>query len=438
MIIVSIHYSQAVGIWSKTNFTPSPSSRNNDGFFLNPSVGWIANGIGQIHRTTNGGMSWTKVIDKSNNTHWRSIGFFDTLNGFAGALGWGDPNNTSSKDTVILYKTTNAGTNWMPEHQLSSSTIKRGFCGMHILDDSVINAVGRVRGPAWFYRTTDRGKTWSAKDMNEYAGGLIDVYFFSKDTGVCVGLTNTDHANSSGVVLMTTDGGETWEKKITTTRTGEWLWKVSFPSRNTGYASLQRNSLSPIYFLKTTDGGNTWNEKLFSNSYYFVQGMGFISDSVGWLGGNSSNPMYQTTDGGDTWKPIGIGRRINRFRFLSPSTGYSIGDSVYIYSLNPTGFMAGQESRTLGYELASNYPNPFNPETKISFTLAAVGHVSIAIFDSKGSLIRTLFNAELPAGNHSFTWDGRNEADEDVASGLYLYRLQSKDFTQTKKMMLLR
>jgi photosystem II stability/assembly factor-like uncharacterized protein len=438
IFLFSFVYGQSVGTWKKTNFFPSPSSRNNDGFFLTEDLGWIANGVGQIHRTTNGGLLWTKVLDKTSKTHWRSIGFFDSLNGYAGALGFGDPNNTSATDTVILYKTTNSGISWLPEHQLTSGTIKRGFCGMNVFNDSIINAVGRVRGPAWFYRTTDRGATWIAKDMNQYAAGLIDVYFFSKDTGYCVGLTNTTHDSSSGIILFTTDGGETWTERFRTSRKGEWCWKIQFPSRNVGYVSLQRNSLSPIYFLKTTDGGETWNEKLFSNSYYFVQGIGFINDTVGWIGGYSTILMYQTTNGGESWSPLGIGRRVNRFRFLSPTIAYAVGDSVYKYSVSSTGFVDDSYRQPEGFELRSNYPNPFNPKTTITFKLALDGLATIHIYDSKGSLIRTLLYSELKAGSYTVSWDGRNEADEEVASGMYLYRLQTKDFSETKKMMLVR
>ena len=78
--------------WHKTPYNPIPASRLNDGFFLNPTVGWVVNGVGQIHRTTDGGNSWLKQFENSS-THFRSIGFFDSLYGFAGCLGWGDPEN---------------------------------------------------------------------------------------------------------------------------------------------------------------------------------------------------------------------------------------------------------------------------------------------------------------------------------------------------------
>ena len=121
--------------WRKTAYNPIPASRINDGFFLNSTVGWVVNGVGQINRTTDGGDHWLKQFENSH-THFRSVGFFDSLNGFAGCLGWGDPNNTASTDTNLVYGTTNGGATWLPVTSLSSATIKRGFCGMRVLNRS--------------------------------------------------------------------------------------------------------------------------------------------------------------------------------------------------------------------------------------------------------------------------------------------------------------
>ena len=437
---VVIFYSGATSQakWRKTAYNPVPASRINDGFFLNATVGWVVNGVGQINRTANGGDTLIKQFDKSK-THFRSVGFLDSLNGFAGCLGWGDPENPAATDTNIVYRTSDGGNTWTAVSSLSSSTIKRGFCGMHVINDSVIVAVGRVRGPAWYYRTTNRGNTWTAKDMSSYAGGLIDIYFTHPDTGFCVGLTNSLHDSSSGVILYTTDGGATWTKRITTARKGEWAWKINFPSRKFGYVSLQRNSLSPIYFIKTTDAGVTWTEKLFSNSYTYVQGIGFANDTVGWAGGSSTNPMFETTNGGDTWHSVGLGRRIDRIRMFSNTFGYAVGDSVYKYSSIGSGLEAeGEQGHPLNFVLRDNFPNPFNPETKIQFTLNEDSHVTIFIYDSRGSLVCTLLNERLPAGEYTAHWDGTNEAEEPASSGAYFYRLQTEKSVETKKMMLVR
>ncbi|MBI3111095.1 MAG: T9SS type A sorting domain-containing protein [Ignavibacteriales bacterium] len=429
--------------WIKTAYTPSPASRINDGFFLTPSLGWVVNGVGQIHKTTDAGATWSRVLTRSG-THFRSVGFLDPLHGWAGCLGIGDPNNPSSTDQNILYRSTDGGTTWTPVTALSGPT-PRGFCGMHVLNDTVINAVGRVRGPATFYRTIDAGNTWEATDMSPHAAGLIDVYFFSPDTGIAVGLTNAIHDNSSGVILFTSDAGKTWEKRFTTTRVGEWCWKLSFPSRNVGYVSLQRNSLSPIYFLKTTDGGATWSEKLFRNAWYFVQGIGFANESVGWIGGWSGEPMYETRNGGESWSSIGIGRRVNRFRMFNESSGYAVGDSVYKYGpLTPVGILADAAERSGRFAVAQNFPNPFNPSTIIHVDIPEEAFVSVRVFNMLGQEVITLINQVRSPGVLAVEWDGVNEEGERLPSGSYLYHVRMRSLSghgtygETKRMVMVR
>ena len=277
------------GQWSGLPNAPVPSSRINDVFFVNPRIGWVVSGAGLIYRTTNGGTSWVQQLNKTSSTHFRSVGFIDSLRGWVGCLGIGDVTHPEVTDTTILYHTTNGGITWDPVNAVSGA-IPRGFCGMQVVNDSVICGVGRVRGPAFFYRSTDAGATWKVTDMGFHAAGLVDVRFFGPDTGFAVGLTDSNNDSSSGIVLATTDGGQNWTQRFKSTRKGEWCWKLSFPSRNVGYASLQRDVQSPIYFLKTTDGGNTWTEHLFISSYYFVQGVGFKNDTLGWIGGSGTLP----------------------------------------------------------------------------------------------------------------------------------------------------
>jgi photosystem II stability/assembly factor-like uncharacterized protein len=439
-IIIGTTDAQQSFVWKSTNFNyAGNSSRINDNFFLNPSHGYAVNGIGQIHSTADGGISWTRQLNNGTYTHFRSVGFFDSLTGFAGALGWGDANNSNAKDTVILYKTSDGGLNWVPEHQLTSGTIKRGFCGMHVFNDSIIYAVGRVRGPAWFYKTTDRGTTWSAKDMTEYTAGLIDVKFFSRDSGLIVGLTHTTHTSSRAIILSTADGGETWDTVYVTNRTNEWAWKIDFPSRYTGYVSLQRNgNVAPVYILKTTDGGITWTDKLFSPTGYFVQGIGFINDSVGFAGGTSLKPKM-TTNGGETWDTVTIGNSLNRFRRVNDTLMYVSGAGIWKYS---PGTILGVDRKGNivpgRFALQQNYPNPFNPQTTIEFSIPEDGFTTISIYDITGQWMRTLFSDYASKGTFKVSWDGRIESDEEAASGTYFYRLETKNFSETKKMMLLR
>lgn len=90
------------------------------------------------------------------------------------------------------------------------------------------------------------------------------------------------------------------------------------------------------------------------------------------------------------------------------------------------------------FSLDQNYPNPFNPTTKIEFVLSRSGQVKIEIFNILGEKVKTLMDQHLKAGRQLVEWDGKDEAGEEVASGVYFYRLQTKDFTETKKMVLMR
>ena len=90
------------------------------------------------------------------------------------------------------------------------------------------------------------------------------------------------------------------------------------------------------------------------------------------------------------------------------------------------------------YVLEQNYPNPFNPETRIKYAIPEAGLVTLRIYNIDGQLVRTLQNANQSAGRYEKTWDGNNEFNNKVSSGVYFYKLQSNDFMQVRKMVLLK
>lgn len=415
--------------WEATSIPPT--SRFNDVYFTTPDSGWAVSGTAQIYRTTNGGETWSLQFSQPE-SHLRSVGFLNGSRGFAGNVGEGEFGTT---DRVALYETSDGGVNWSPM-DIFHGPAPKGLCGMYVVNDSTVVAVGRVRGPAFFARTTDAGETWHTTNMDEYAAGLIDVYFPHPDTGFAVGLTNVDHVQSSGVVLATTDGGETWEERFVTSRTGEWIWKMSFPTRRTGYASLQRNYSGPIYFLKTSDGGQNWEEKLFTSGYYFVQGIGFVDENTGWIGGNSSSPPYVTTDGGDTWEPTEIGLRLNRFRFLSDTLGYAAGATVHRYSGSSSTAIARPESPVLAIDAI--HPNPFAEEAVVVYHLAAPSSVSITVHDLLGRTVRTLANGFQETGQHELVWNGREDGGGAVAPGTYFVVMRIGDAVRTQPVVRIR
>ena len=85
------------------------------------------------------------------------------------------------------------------------------------------------------------------------------------------------------------------------------------------------------------------------------------------------------------------------------------------------------------YRLAQNYPNPFNPTTTIAFDLPRATNVRLQVFDIEGRMVRELVSGNLPAGHHGVLFDGSN-----LASGIYIYRLASPEYTAMSKMALIK
>ncbi len=101
---------------------------------------------------------------------------------------------------------------------------------------------------------------------------------------------------------------------------------------------------------------------------------------------------------------------------------------------NPTGVDGGFKT-----ELSYAYPNPFNPVTKIAYSIREAGPATIEVYNIAGKVVRTLLDTALDAGASGFVvWDGTNDVGEKCASGVYFYRLNAPGYTETQKMVMLK
>jgi len=90
------------------------------------------------------------------------------------------------------------------------------------------------------------------------------------------------------------------------------------------------------------------------------------------------------------------------------------------------------------FALFQNAPNPFNPVTRMSYTIPSVSDIVLDIFDVSGRRVRRLVDSDTAAGRHEVIWDGKNDVGDDAASGVYLYRLSADGQELERKMVLLR
>jgi hypothetical protein len=157
--------------------------------------------------------------------------------------------------------------------------------------------------------------------------------------------------------------------------------------------------------------------------------------------------------------PVGPG--LNSFNFTVPGTSappfntfarfrYSLAGGLPPNGQAPDGEVEDYEVHILQdtvtgardvpsqFALHDAVPNPFNPQTTLSFSLPSACHVWLAIYDVRGHLVRALVDGDRAPGEHRIVWNGRDDLDRPAASGVYFYRIEAGEFRQTKRMVLIK
>jgi photosystem II stability/assembly factor-like uncharacterized protein len=340
--------------WTKLTTEPYPGKQD-DIYFVDPTLGFYGNGAGRIFRTTDGGATWQKVFEQKG-TFVRCLAFTDDKHGVMGNIGPGyfpgvtDPNP--------LYRTEDGGATWSPVTEIDGDPVV-GLCAFDIVQVPFVNAgnldhrpriigVGRVGGPAAYIWSDDLGKTWKQGVLPEIGAMAFDVKFLDDQRGFIASATHADVAQSHALILATDDGGSTWREVYRSARPFEITWKLSFPSKDVGYCTIQSynpdTSASARFVAKTTDGGKTWSEIPLVDDHRVRQfGVAFLDENIGWVGAMPHG--LGTTDGGKSWSKVDFGNAVNKIRLIPSSqgvTGYAIGAEVYRMQI-PAG-ATGKES----------------------------------------------------------------------------------------------
>ncbi|MFQ5637097.1 MAG: DNRLRE domain-containing protein [bacterium] len=136
---------------------------------------------------------------------------------------------------------------------------------------------------------------------------------------------------------------------------------------------------------------------------------------------------------------------------ITMNTGLSAAKTAEISSAASEGLQSSLDiSETAfvpdAFELGQNYPNPFNPTTTIEFSVPVQSHVKVSIYNLRGELVRRLLSREMPPGRHKVFWDSKNGNGVQVASGIYVYRIEAnnsalkteKGFVSSRRLVLMR
>jgi hypothetical protein len=147
--------------------------------------------------------------------------------------------------------------------------------------------------------------------------------------------------------------------------------------------------------------------------------------------------LYLTDDDGKTWRKVYGGEvSIIKADYNKPRNIYfatkfglmTLLDTLTVTSVDPI-----NEELLEEYYLSQNYPNPFNPSTTIKYQMPEGGIVTLKIYDILGKEVKTLVNEQKAAGRYEVNFNASN-----LASGVYIYRIQVNDFVSAKKLMLLK
>lgn len=407
--------------WTVPPGSPPSNSRLEDLFFVNESVGCVIKFGGSFYRTSDGGESWDFVEDTPP-ALYRSLAFVDPQRGWIGTLSYDTP----------LLETTDGGDSWSVVPGLTPSVV--GICGMYVVNSDVVYGCGVYYGSPRVIKTTNAGASWEVINLSGAAGTLIDCYFSSPTTGIVVGGVGPFGDTTRAGVFRTTDGGSTWQTQHVGSREGEWCWKITFPSANVGYVSVEGQEQAQQMVLKTTDGGVTWTE-LLTVTNVEQQGIGFMDDDTGWVGGWNGTTS-KTTDGGLTWTSDPWGENLNSFVRVSPTLAYAVGRHFYKYEVD----VADAPSFVWGADLLDSRAigNPFRASTQIAYRLDESAAAQLSIYSPAGGLVRSIDAGVRAPGLHEVSWDARDGLGRLVEPGVYFYRLSAGTRTGSGKLQLVR
>ena len=412
-LINLISFSSAQTFWQRTN---APGNLVINSFFtgIEDKI-FIATDNG-IYRSTDGGIEWEEknlgLTDK------RSNNFIKDLN-----------DNLIAGTKAGLFKSTNDGDSWV---QLNVGLALTDIKSLAIKSDGKI-FIGAVDSQYAYPGT-----------IYLYSGGdtveEIDKGLIGEDWVKDFLIDNNDSvfALTNGGAVIQYDIFYKWDEI-----NQQWIQVYQFsPALEiTGVVKNKKD----IFFattnnglIKSTDKGLSWlPADLYPNSVLSVIAESDTSLFAGTYYFGVSG-LYHSTNNGETWESKNEGiENIPVVSFAFNDEGYLFAGTylqgVYKSRDILTGISGATYTQNSSFLLNQNYPNPFNPTTEINFVIPKSSFINLRVYDSLGREVRTLINAEMPAGKHKVEFDA-----SDLASGIYLYQLNSGSYIASRKMILLK
>lgn len=388
---------------------------------VNDSTVFVGGDFGTLLRSSDNGISWTNV--------YQNVIEADTILSLGKGLGY---IFAGANGVNEIYRSSDNGNSW--------SAANSGLPGFLIINQfAFVDSMLYTATSGGVFGSADSSKTWQAYNAGLDIG-LIEPGLNWGTIGIVAVGSNLYTVKSMGsYVYMTRRDTIAW-KPISTTYYGIGYAMAAvdtniFVANQEGIFLYKGDSV-----WAARNSGLPVNDTTSMSSCILT-----VSDSLlfAYIFSNStssySRDIYVTSNLGETWKKVNdsvsASGNINAItankKYLFAGT--QMGEWRLPISSIVTSVKEDKMQTPSGYYLSQNYPNPFNPNTVINYQLSAYSHVTLKVYDVLGRLVNTLIDGYKSQGNYSVNFDAA-----DLASGIYFYQLKAGNFTETKKLSLLK
>jgi hypothetical protein len=412
-------------------------------------------------RSTDAGVNWgtdTRLTSNSSDSRYPSV----AVSGSVIHVVWYD--NRDGNNEIYYKRSTDAGVSWGADTRLTNNTGNSQSPSVAVTG-SVVHIAWEDNRNAnydiYYKRSSDGGISWgtdvrmtnnnssySASASITVSGSVVHVVWYDNRDG-----------NQEIYYKRSTDAGISWgaDVRLTNNTGASYFPSVAVSGSVVHVVWIDgRDGNNEIYCKRSTDAGLSWgaDTRLTNNTAYSFYPSIAVSGSVvhviweDYRDGNYEIYYKSSLDEGVSW---GTDTRLtnNTADSFYPSIAVSSsvvhvvwldirdGNWEIYYKRNPTGNPIGIQNISTeipsSYSLSQNYPNPFNPTTIISFQLSLAGQVVLKVYDVMGREVQTLVNESLKPGTYEASFDGSS-----LNSGVYFYRLTTENYSETKKMILMK
>jgi hypothetical protein len=262
------------------------------------------------------------------------------------------------------------------------------------------------------------GASWTQKNISGLPSGYA--------VNALVRRSNYIFAASLGGVFRSSDNGSNWVP-VNNGMTNNLVYSLAANGSN-----IYAGSGDGVFC--STNNGAAWTHGTNNGlTDLYVLSLAAVGNN---LFAGTMNGLFLSTDNGNTWTNTGLDyKRIYALVFNSNEI-YAGAEGTGVWR-RPLSELVNVSDKIINlpgeYSLSQNYPNPFNPSTTINYSLLKAGNVKLTVFNAIGSRVATILNEYKPAGNYSVKFNAAN-----LVSGIYLYRLESGNYSSAKKLILLK